>query len=187
MKITHTKKLLDYADFVPFSPMYVETGSCTGESIQRAIDAGFHRIKSVEAMPEYFQISKKRFAGNHMIQVYYGKSFEMLPEMLDKLNYPAVFFLDAHPAGPGTAGHDEIMQGQSDFGQDYIITRELEVILAHRPDHLIIIDDLTEGSKEDLAYMEMCLAVNSHYTFEYYDEELPGVERRINKVLVCRP
>lgn len=187
MKIKHTGKLLDYADFIKFSPMYIETGSCTGESIQRALDAGFERIKSVEAMPEYFRISQHRFFDMKNVQVYKGTSFDVLPEMIHNLGYPAVFFLDAHPAGPGTAGHDELMQGQSDFGQDYIITRELEVILEHRNDHLIIIDDLAAGSKEDANYMQMCLDANPNYTFEYYDEQLPGVERRINKVLVCRP
>jgi len=187
MEIKHTSKLLDYADFVSFSPLYVETGSCTGESIQRALDAGFQRVISVEAMPEYFEMAKKRFAINPAVQVYKGISYEALPVMIANLTYRAVFFLDAHPAGPGTAGHEEIMQGQSDFGQDYIITRELEVILAHRNDHLIIIDDLAEGSKEDESYMKLCLFHNKNYTFEYYDEQLPGVERRINKVLVCRP
>lgn len=187
MEIKHTSKLLDYADFVSFSPMYVETGSCTGESIQRALDAGFQRVKSVEAMPEYFEIAKKRFATNPIVQVYKGISYEVLPAMIANLTYRAVFFLDAHPAGPGTAGHEEIMKGQSDFGQDYIITRELEVILAHRNDHLIIIDDLSEGSKEDAKYMQMCLDANSNYRFEYYDEQLTNVARRINKVLVCRP
>ena len=187
MKIAKTCKLLDYVDFVSFSPMYIETGSCTGESIQRALDAGFDRIKSVEAMLEYYWISLKRFATNPTVEVYLGTSFDMLPIMIAKITYPAVFFLDAHPAGPGTAGHDELMQGQSDFGQDFIITCELEVILSHRHDHLIIIDDLEEGSDDDSKYMKMCLDANPNYTFEYYDEHLPGVERRINKILVCRP
>ena len=64
MKIAKTCKLLDYVDFVLVRSMYIETGSCTGESIQRALDAGFDRIKSVEAMLEYYWISLKRFAAS---------------------------------------------------------------------------------------------------------------------------
>lgn len=185
IQITQTNRLLDYADFVDFSPLFIETGSAAGCGIQRALDAGFHRVKSVEAMPEYCNQSSDRFKGNHFVQCYFGSSFEKLPEMIERLNYKAVFFLDAHPAGPGTAGHVEILAGKSDYGQDYIITRELEVILAHRNDHLIIIDDLSIGSDEDANYMQMCLDSNPNYTFEYYDEEMS--EYRKNKVLVCRP
>lgn len=185
MKIKETNLLLDYTDFVDFSPLFIETGSCNGEGIQRALDAGFHRVKSVEAMPEYYNQSSDRFKGNLFVQCYFGSSFEKLPEMIERLNFPAVFFLDAHPAGPGTAGHVEILAGKSDYGQNYIITRELEVILSHMPDHLIIIDDLSIGSDEDANYMQICLDANPNYTFEYYDEEMS--EYRKNKVLVCRP
>lgn len=188
MNITQTNKLLDYRDFVDFSPLFVETGSCSGAGIQRALDAGFHRVKSVEAMDFYYQQSANKFKGNPAVIIYFGTSYEMLPEMIERLNFPAVFFLDAHPAGPGTAGHDEIISGDQAFGQHYIITKELEVILAHRNDHLIIIDDLSFDSDEDAAYMQMCIAVNPNYTFEYYDEQLNSKEvYRLNKVLVCRP
>ena len=186
MKITTTNKVLDYHDFVDFSPLFIETGSCAGDGIQRALNAGFLRVKSVESMMEYYLICVERFKGK-LIQLYFGSSIEMLPEMISQLNYPAVFFLDAHPAGPGTAGHDEILAGDGNFGQDHIITEELKVILAHRKDHLIIIDDLDFGSKEDANYMAMCLKVNPKYTFEYYDEKLPQTELRKNKVLVCKP
>ncbi len=186
MNIKQTNKNLNYHDFVDFSPLFCETGSAAGDGIQRALNAGFHRIKSVEAFKEWYIHCSDRFAGQH-VQMYFGMSYIVLPEMISQLNFPAVFFLDAHPAGPGTAGHDEIISGFTDFGQDHIITEELKVILAHRNDHLIIIDDLSFGSKEDANYIAMCLKANPNYTFEYYDEQLPNVELRKNKVLVCKP
>ncbi len=187
MNIKQTNKILDYHDFVDFSPLFVETGSCAGDGIQRALNAGFFRVKSVEAMMEFYQICADRFINNHLVQLYFGSSIDRLPEMIGGLNFQAVIFLDAHPAGPGTAGHDEVIAGDGNFGQDHIITEELKVILAHRNDHLIIIDDLSFGSKEDANYMTMCLKANPNYTFEYYDEKLPQTELRKNKVLVCRP
>lgn len=187
MNIKQTGKLLDYHDFVDFSPLFIETGSCAGDGIDRALAAGFYRVKSVEASAQFYMKCIEKFKGSHLVQLYFGSSITMLPEMISQLNFPAVFFLDAHPAGPGTAGHDEIISGDEQFGQDYIITKELEVILAHRNDHLIIIDDLEYGSDEDKKYMQMCLKANPKYTFEYYDEQLPNVELRKNKVLVCRP
>lgn len=185
MKITKTNKLLNYSDFIAYSSLYIETGSCSGESIQRALDAGFLEVKSVEAMLEYFDVCTHRFAGNNRVDLYLGSSYKRLPNMLKDVDFSAVIFLDAHPAGPGTAGHDEIMEGQQEFGQDYIITKELEVILSHRNDHLIIIDDLSIGSDEDAKYMQMCLDANPNYLFEYYDENIG--QYRQNKILVCRP
>lgn len=187
MKITQTNKLLNYADFVEFSPMYVETGTCYGQSVDRALIAGFQLIKSVEMMPEFYAHCYERFKTNKAIELYLGKSTDMLPIMIKDLSYPAVFFLDAHPAGPGTGGHDEIISGDEEFGQHAIICKELHHILMNRGDHLIIIDDQNGENADNKVYMKMCLEANLNYTFEFYDENLSGDHLYKNKALVCRP
>lgn len=187
MNITQTNKILNYADFVSFSPMYVETGTCYGQSIDRAIVAGFQRIKSVEMMPEFYSVCYERFKNNPSIELYLGKSTDMLPIMIKDLGYPAVFFLDAHPAGPGTGGHDEVISGNEEFGQHAIITQELKHILAHRNDHLIIIDDQNGVNEDNKVYMQMCLESNPNYKFEFYDENLSGDHLYKDKALVCVP
>lgn len=186
--IKQNRKLLDYADFVKYSPLYMESGTCNGNSIQRAIDAGFSRFKSVELSSEFFQEATDRFKGNNLIQIWQGHSTDIWPKMLERVTYPAVIFLDAHPAGPGTAGHTEFTEGDGRYGQDAIITRELEIILAHRNDHLIIIDDQNGLNSDNQKYMKMCLKANPEYIFEFWDENLSGDPAYYyeDKILVCR-
>lgn len=188
-KITHTGKLLDYADFVSYSPNYLESGSAAGESINRALKAGFKDVRSCELDLRWYRTCFDRYADDDRVKLYYGESIDKWSSMLSAFNEPCVLFLDAHPAGPGTAGHNEFEEGDGRYGQDAIITRELEIILAHRPDHLVIIDDINGINPEAEKYIQMCLAVNPNYTFEFWDENLSNNPNYYykSKILVCRP
>ena len=189
MKIKHTGKILDYANYASHSKQYIETGTCTGNSIQRAIDAGFELFRSVELSDQYYIESTQRFYGNPDVLIYKGNSVDMLPQMIIGLDAKAVFFLDAHPAGPGTAGHNEFVDGDGRYGQDAVITKELEIILAHRNDHVIIIDDQNGENKYNKEYIKTCLKANPNYTFEFWDENLSGDPEYYykSKILVCMP
>lgn len=92
----------------------------------------------------------------------------------------SVLFLDAHPSGQGTAGHDELMRdgSGSEFDQDTIIKQELTIILSHRKDHCIIIDDC-QGENALTRYYKSLMP---GYRFKFYDWE--GYKE---KVLVCEP
>src|SRR5690606_25156523 len=107
-------------DYSNFSHIYVESGSCYGESINRALKAGFKTIKSCEIHEPFYKHCLKRFKDR--VELYLGKSTEVLHKMLEDVYQPAVIFLDAHPAGPGTGGHDELMKGNLEF-QDRKSTR----------------------------------------------------------------
>jgi hypothetical protein len=186
-EIKHTSKLLNYSDFRKYSDTYIESGAAAGESIRRALQAGFQDIRSCEMDVKWFNHCAERFAINPMITMYFGSSVDQWQNML--VYKPCVLFLDAHPAGPGTAGHNEFEEGDGRYGQDAIITRELEIILSHRNDHLIIIDDQNGENEGNEKYMKMCLAVNPNYTFEFWDENLSGDPEYYykSKILVCRP
>lgn len=188
MEIKHTSKLLDYADFIGHSDTYLESGTCYGQSICRAIDAGFKRIKSVELDAGFYEHCLTMFKDQPNVVLYHGHSTDKWPEMLKDV-VKSVIFLDAHPAGPGTAGHNEFEEGDGRYGQDAIITRELEIILGHRNDHLIVIDDQNGENTDNAKYMDMCLAVNPNYTFEFWDENLSNDPEYYykDKILVCLP
>lgn len=179
-------KIFNIGDYRYFSSIYVETGSCTGESIKRALNGGFEHIKSVEAYESFYEGCVKRFSGNPLIQLYLGKSYEKLPEMLKEISQPAVIFLDAHPAGSSTFGHDELMTGDQDYAQHNIITRELAVILQHRIDHLIILDDICGTNAEADIYMSMMKSYNPNYKFEFVNEQM-GELFTEQKLLVAIP
>lgn len=99
-----------------------------------------------------------------------------------------VILLDAHPAGPGTGGHEDLMAkgNASEFTQHNIITRELEIILADSDNHLIIIDDQNDENEDNKLYQEMLLAKNPTYKFFLYDEQV-GNFFYPSKIMVCIP
>jgi hypothetical protein len=110
--------------------------------------------------------------------------------MLKGIIHPCVIFLDAHPAGPNTGGHDDLMdKGEnSEFQQDFILTKEIVIILKNNINHIIIIDDQNGINADNIAYMKMLSAANPNYEFYFYDEQLdPNGTYYKNKSLVCVP
>lgn len=188
MKSKKTNTLLSFADFRKFSNVFCETGSHTGEGILQALNAGFTTIKSVEADKELFEKCELRFGNLIGVELFFGLSADRLPEMLADVDCPAVFWLDAHAAGEGTFAHEDVMKkrGKSDFAQDRILTKELEIILNHRKDHIILIDDQYGGNPENARYIETLLKANPNYTFTFYSRQ-EGPTFYKDKVLACVP
>lgn len=179
-------KTFSFSDFLSRSTTFIETGSHVGEGIYAAIKAGFQIIKSVEADKELFEKCEQRF-GNYLdVELYFGLSTDQLPEMLADIDYPCVFWLDAHAAGEGTFAHEDVMKKRnaSEFAQDRVLTRELEIILAHSQNHTILIDDQYGENPENIKYRQMILAANADYQFEFLDKK-EGSTLYKNKVLAC--
>jgi hypothetical protein len=168
--------------FKYFSNTFIETGCCQGEGVQRALDAGFTRVKSVDIYDPFYQHCIERFKGKP-VDLYLGKSTDQLDKMLEDVYEPAVILLDAHPAGPNTGGHDDLMEkgDKSEFQQTLILQKEIKIILEHPKRHLIIIDDQTP--EEALIYMDILKG----YRFEFFDEQLPNIPLAKDKILVCYP
>lgn len=78
------------------SPLFVETGSYDGRTIQQALDVGFARVISVEIDPIYASICRQRFQEDHRVQVWEGDSLDLLWDMIKDLNEPITYWLDAH-------------------------------------------------------------------------------------------
>lgn len=196
--IKYTEKLLNLSDFNYHSDTLIETGSSMGDGIQRALIAGFTIVRSVELDAFAYAHCVSRFVNFHptreasvKVHLYHGKSIDRLSEMLNASAGPCVVVLDAHPAGPHTAGHDDLMKkGKlSEFNQHNIIMNELKIILNHRKDHLIIIDDQQHGDPHDETHM-YCNYISDYvdYDFFLYDEKLSKESpRSVGKLLVCVP
>jgi hypothetical protein len=187
-KIKFTNKLLNFRDFINYSSVYVETGTCYGGSVDKALQAGFNQILTVEVHRPFFDSCVEKYKNEPKVDLFFGKSDIVLPSMLHRIIQRAVIFLDAHPAGPNTGGHDDLMEkgNESTFNQDFILTNELKAILAHRNDHLIILDDQNGLNAENAAYMKMLLEANPNYNFYFYDEQA-GDKFYKDKSLVCIP
>jgi hypothetical protein len=177
MNISTFKKPFDLRNYLKYSTTFIETGSGRGAGIQRALDAGYEMVLSVELHDGLFEHCLKRFSSDQRVTLFKGYSYDCLPKMLKERS---VIFLDAHPAGPETAGHEELMKEGtgSAFDQDIIIKKELAAILAHRKDHCIIIDDCQGENHLTLHYKSLMPG----YKFRFYDQD-----GHKDKILVCEP
>lgn len=109
----------------------VETGT-GGGATPYACRKAFSRIYTVELEPEVAARARKIFARDPHVTVLQGDSGVRITEILATLTEPALFWLDAHYSGPGTA--------QAEI--DTPIERELKAVLDHEVrEHVILIDD----------------------------------------------
>jgi hypothetical protein len=112
----------------------VETGTYLGDMVA-AMAGEFEEIYSIELFEPLYEKARLRFSRRDGIFLYFGDSGEELQKILATLERPAVFWLDAHYSGEGTAREEESTP----------ILRELSLILTHRvPDHVILIDDASD-------------------------------------------
>ena len=111
--------------------IFVETGTYLGDMIA-AKKKYFTKIYSIELSNELWQRAKKRFERHKNIIILQGDSSLILEDVVDKLNEPALFYLDGHYSGGITAG--------SELGCP--IKNELKAIFrSNIKKHIILIDD----------------------------------------------
>ena len=110
---------------------FIETGTYTGEMVH-AMSGHVDRIVSIELAPALHAQAARRFAGQRQICLLQGDSAARLPDVLDSLDRPALFWLDGHYMG-----------GESGRGaQDTPVLAEMTALLAHRVrGHVVLIDD----------------------------------------------
>ena len=120
----------DYAERYDLGTL-VETGTYKGGTID-ALRHRFRRIYSIELDDALYARARARFAGLSHVTILHGDSAQVLPALLGELTDPALFWLDGHYSGPGTA------KGR----RETPILEEIHAILAHPvPGHVILIDD----------------------------------------------
>lgn len=174
--IDSTDLVLDYTDLRHHSTLFIETGAAAGAGIQRAIDAQFERVISIEASKEWFDKCCHRFFDNPNVYMYLGKSTDILGSVLNNMKglyqAPFVIYLDAHPSGPASAGHKEVEEGDTSWTQDSIIKAELDLIIEHGEKHIIVIDDVNGLSDGHAIEYAEKISKLGHYDFYFYHEWL---------------
>lgn len=117
----------------------IETGTYRGDTIAATIDV-FERAYSIELSEELASKAQARFANDARVNILQGDSASELPKILEQVDSPALFWLDAHYSAGITSG--------GETGAP--ILKELETILAHPvKDHIILIDDAREFTGEN--------------------------------------
>jgi hypothetical protein len=114
----------------------VETGTYMGETAW-ALRRDFDRIETIELEPTLARLARIRFGSNGRVHVHEGDSATVLPKILDALDEPALFWLDAHPGTDRSARDGPIPLGA-----------ELAAIAGHSvTGHVVLIDDLQYAGK----------------------------------------
>ncbi len=110
---------------------FVETGTYFGDMVEALCDT-FDEIYSIELSSQLHAAARARFDASPNVVLFNGDSANLLPDVLDRLRGPTLFWLDGHYSGDITACGEKQTP----------ILDELRHILS-RPEagHVVIIDD----------------------------------------------
>ncbi|MFN4174812.1 MAG: hypothetical protein ACK4HV_06900 [Parachlamydiaceae bacterium] len=113
--------------------VFVETGTFGGDGIQKALDAGFIDIHSLDIDVVQIRNTRKRFKNDPRVHLYLKDSSYQLWEVIEKIDEPITFWLDAHNGFPDPFSKEK----------NTPLLEELEQIKWHPiKTHTILIDDL---------------------------------------------
>lgn len=128
----------------------VETGTFEGDTLAELAADKTIQVTSIELADHYYRAAKRRFAGYQNVTLLHGDSGKLLPEVVDKLQAPALFWLDGHYSRGLTA------KGTLETP----IRAELQAIFSSAiTGHVILIDDVRcfDGS-HDYPHLDELLA-----------------------------
>jgi len=108
----------------------IETGTCFGDTIA-ATKRYFNHVYSIELSADLHEKAKQRFSGDPTVTLVVGDSGSVLQGVLREIRTKPLFWLDAHYSDGGTA------RGVIDTP----IVQEIDVILSHCPESIVLIDD----------------------------------------------
>lgn len=113
---------------------FVETGTYLGDMIA-ALSNDFRTLHSIELFQPLYEKACVRFSRKQHIHLYFGDSRVELVKILSRLDTSALFWLDAHYSGTGTARGVE----------DSPIVGEIDSIFSQSAmKHVLLIDDASD-------------------------------------------
>lgn len=149
----------------------VETGSYMGDGILNALCGGAQEIHSIELSPKYYFFCKERFAKKSNVHIHLGNSATTLFEVIQDIDEPITFWLDAQFSGFDMAYGGKMTP----------ILDELEQIKRHHiKNHTILIDDVRQfgtwyfGDITKEQIIEKIYEINPNYSISYSDGFVPA-------------
>ncbi len=140
---------------------FVETGTYLGETLGYIAGKSGVECISIELSSELHHRARQKFSKHRNVTLLEGDSGKRLPEVLERITTPTVFWLDGHYSSGITAQADD----------DTPISAELDAILRHPiGNHIILIDDARcfDGTN-NYPYLDDLIEViraNGRYTTE---------------------
>jgi len=143
--------------------IFIETGTYKGHGVKIALESGFDIVCSIEIDKKRYEENLLRFINNNNVFLYHGDSSDVLKEILDNIDEPCTFWLDAHYDYDGSTRGKELTP----------IVKELDIIQNHSvKNHVILIDDLRDFNRfkhyPGIPYtLKKIKEINKDYTIEY--------------------
>lgn len=110
----------------------IETGTYLGEMVEWASSTGnFDKVISIELSQHYYERAVNYLGERFNVELIYGNSADVLPDVLRKLDKKALFWLDAHYS-----------EGKTEKGNEpNPVLWELFYVLKDKFRHVVLIDD----------------------------------------------
>jgi hypothetical protein len=151
--------------------VFVETGTLYGDGVQKALDAGFKKVISIDIDPAIVAAAKIQFKDRPEVSIILGDSKKVIDAVLSTINEQCTFWLDAHwDMGPVCG---EVICP---------LYAELEAIKGHPiKNHFILIDDMRivgnshhhwGKTVQKEAIIAMIKQINPDYAIAYTDGDL---------------
>jgi hypothetical protein len=110
--------------------VFVETGTYKGKTSMWAAGL-FREVYTIENSEELFNLSSKILSKYKNVHSLFGNSASQLKNVVDQIDHPCVFWLDAHWCGGDTYGSDDPCP----------LLDEIRIIKESVHKHILIIDD----------------------------------------------
>ena len=169
MSLTLTKEVLN--KIKGYHNVFIETGTYRGGSVELALQCNFTKIYTIDISTQHKLYCENKFKNeiiNNQIDFLFGDTVDVLPNVIDKLIEPSLFWLDSH------------FDGHSDTCGKFKcpILQELDIIKSSKiKNHTIMVDDIRLfNSQSEWAVgilvddiIEKIKEINPNYTFFYED------------------
>ena len=109
---------------------FVETGTYQGDTSTWASNY-FQKVFTIEAFEQLFKATSEKFRNKINIEFIFGNCRQKLSEIINILDAPAIFWLDAHYSGNGTYGEKDKCP----------LLDEIIIINSSKFENIILIDD----------------------------------------------
>jgi len=97
MSLTLTKTVLD--KYKTNHDIFIETGTYRGGSVDLAIECNFKKIYTIDISTQHKLYCENKFESyikSKQIELLFGDTIEVLPDIVNKLTEPVLFWLDSH-------------------------------------------------------------------------------------------
>lgn len=150
--------------------IFIETGSQYGHGIDVALQCDFEKIYSVDIDSKYHAHCTNRFPEqieSKQLELFIGDSAKMLKNILDQIDEPATFWLDAHGGWGGGGTICPLIPELKQISEHHIKT------------HTILIDDRRMFGKywgvglSEQDVIDLVKDINEDYKIEYANGSEP--------------